>query len=96
MYRLLITATKTLSTASLLSTNHPPQALSWQEHDTITKTKLIPKRTQAKQRSEVADPSASSRPRQTDINAPQVIDVVRKNSLNYPPGTVCPRSRHYI
>lgn len=72
----------------LAALNQPsPQALSRQEHDHITETTLIRKRTQAKKRSEVATGEYVP-PRETGLNAPQVIDVVRKNSANFGPGPV--------
>jgi len=71
----------------LAALNQPsPQALSRQEHDTITEAKLIRKRTQAKQRSDVATGGNPSPLPQTGTNGRQVIEVVRKNSVNYDPG----------
>jgi len=68
----------------LSALNQPsPQALSRQEHDTITEAKLIRKRTQAKQRSEDATGGNPSLLPQAGINGPQVIEVVRRNSVNY-------------
>ncbi|KAH7906763.1 HCP-like protein [Hygrophoropsis aurantiaca] len=56
-----------------------PQALSRQEHDSLTETKLVRKRTQAKQRSERIDGPNVSRPSIEDSR--QVVDVIRKNSV---------------
>jgi hypothetical protein len=54
-----------------------PQSLSRQEHDTITESKLVRKRTQAKQRSERESGGA---PRPSVKDSRQVVDVIRKNS----------------
>ena len=54
-----------------------PQSLSRQEHDTITESKLVRKRTQAKQRSERESGGA---PRPSIEDDRQVVDVIRKNS----------------
>ena len=54
-----------------------PQSLSRQEHDTITESKLVRKRTQAKQRSE-RESGGASRPSIEDGR--QVVDVIWKNS----------------
>ncbi|KAH8104415.1 hypothetical protein DFH11DRAFT_1733825 [Phellopilus nigrolimitatus] len=59
------------------------QALSRQEHDTLTEHKLVRKRTQAKQRSDAvgAGPGATSRPgAAARPNATQVVDLIRKTS----------------
>lgn len=56
-----------------------PQALSRQEHDTITENKLVRKRTLAKQRSEIAGQPSSNVHRRVDSQ--QVVDVIRRNSL---------------
>ncbi|EIW78742.1 HCP-like protein [Coniophora puteana RWD-64-598 SS2] len=54
------------------------QALSRSEHDNLTESKLVRKRTQAKQRSEqVGGPAA---PRASTEDTQQVVDLVRKNS----------------
>jgi hypothetical protein len=57
-----------------------PQALSRQEHDNLTETTLVRKRTQAKQRSDargfMAGPRQGARP-----NGQQVVANIRKNSL---------------
>ena len=55
-----------------------PQSLSRQEHDTITESKLVRKRTQAKQRSERESGGA---PRPSLEDSRQVVDVIRKNSM---------------
>ena len=54
-----------------------PQSLSRQEHDTITESKLVRKRTQAKQRSERESGGA---PRPSLEDSRQVVDVIPKNS----------------
>jgi len=72
----------------LAALNQPsPQTLSRQEHDTITENKLIRKRTQAKQRTEIA-PNQYVPPLQHPggMSGRQVIDVVRKNSTDVPQG----------
>lgn len=53
-----------------------PQSLSRQEHDNITESKLVRKRTQAKQRSERE--GGAARPSLEDGR--QVVEVIRKNS----------------
>lgn len=53
-----------------------PQSLSRQEHDNITESKLVRKRTQAKQRSE----RESGPPRLSLEDGRQVVEVIRKNS----------------
>lgn len=66
-----------------------PQSLSRQEHDTITESKLVRKRTQAKQRSERE--SGASRVSLEDGR--QVVEVIRKNSVarqHGPAGTGAP------
>ncbi|KIJ61884.1 hypothetical protein HYDPIDRAFT_95685 [Hydnomerulius pinastri MD-312] len=67
-------ATERLSALSQPS----PQALSRQEHDNITETKLVRKRTQAKQRSERTDGGAA-RPSMEDSR--QVVEVIRRTSI---------------
>lgn len=54
-----------------------PQSLSRQEHDTITESKLVRKRTQAKQRSE----REGAAPRPSLEDSRQVVEVIRKNSV---------------
>ncbi|KAH0835866.1 HCP-like protein [Lanmaoa asiatica] len=54
-----------------------PQSLSRQEHDNITESKLVRKRTQAKQRSE----RESGVPRLSLEDGRQVVEVIRKNSI---------------
>lgn len=54
-----------------------PQSFSRQEHDTITESKLVRKRTQAKQRSERE--GGAARPSMED--ARQVVDVIRNTSI---------------
>jgi hypothetical protein len=72
----------------LAALNQPsPQALSRQEHDSITEAKLIRKRTQAKQRSEVATSGYAPR-QQSGLDGRQVIEIVRKNSTNLAPEPV--------
>jgi len=55
-----------------------PQALSRQEHDNITESKLVRKRTQAKQRSER---ESGVIPRASIEESQQVVDVIRRNSV---------------
>lgn len=62
-----------------------PLALSRQEHDNLTETTLVRKRTQAKQRSDARGPAGG--PRQGGRpNGQQVVANIRKNSLAYRPG----------
>lgn len=61
-----------------------PAALSRQEHDNLTETTLVRKRTQAKQRSDARGPAAG--PRHGRQNGQQVVANVRKNSLAHRPG----------
>jgi hypothetical protein len=62
-----------------------PAALSRQEHENLTETTLVRKRTQAKQRSDARGPIAG--PRQgARPNSQQVVANVRKNSLAHRPG----------
>lgn len=51
-----------------------PQALSRQEHDTITETQLVRKRTQARERS-------SAQPRMSAEDGRQVMEMARKSSI---------------
>lgn len=51
-----------------------PQALSRQEHDTITEAKLVRKRTQARERS-------SAQPRMSAEDGRQVMEMARKSSI---------------
>lgn len=60
------------------------QVLSRQEHDTITESKLVRKRTQAKQRSE-ANATARPPPHRQVMNLNQVVDVARRASLDHGP-----------
>jgi len=67
----------------LTALNQPsPQALSRQEHNTITENQLVRKRTQAQQRSTNAGSSAPPPGLPTGMDGRQVIDVIRKNSTN--------------
>ena len=62
-----------------------PVALSRQEHDNLTETTLVRKRTQAKQRSDASGrPAAGLRPEGRQ-NGQQVVANIRKNSLAYRP-----------
>ncbi|KAJ7588155.1 HCP-like protein [Mycena floridula] len=78
-----------------------PQALSRQEHNSLTDDKLVRKRTQAKQRSEAARPDngagVGAGPRRRG-DGRQVIDVIRKNTItSYPEpgqGAGPPRGRY--
>ena len=60
-----------------------PQALSRQEHDTLTENKLVRKRTQAKQRYEQSGAPIPAIPSRMD--ASKVVDVIRRNSKYEPP-----------
>ena len=62
-----------------------PAALSRQEHDNLTETTLVRKRTQAKQRSDARGPAAGPRHGGRQ-NSQQVVANIRKNSLAYRPG----------
>ncbi|KAI0300592.1 hypothetical protein B0F90DRAFT_1817633 [Multifurca ochricompacta] len=62
-----------------------PQALSRQEHDNLTETTLVRKRTQAKQRSDAREPTVGPQHRGRQ-NSQQVVANIRKNSLAYRPG----------
>jgi hypothetical protein len=67
------------ATERLAALSQPsPQALSRQEHDNITESKLVRKRTQARQRSERTDGGA---PRPSLEDGEQVLDVIRRNSV---------------
>jgi TPR repeat protein len=55
-----------------------PRAFSRQEHDTITESKLIRKRTQARQRSDVI-PNGAIPP--APAEGRRIVEVIRKNSL---------------
>ncbi|KAG0706871.1 HCP-like protein [Suillus ampliporus] len=54
-----------------------PQALSRQEHDTITEAKLVRKRTQARERT-------SAQPRMSQEDGRQVMEMARKSSIVRP------------
>ena len=58
------------------SSQPSPQSLSRQEHDTITESKLVHKRAQAKQRSER---ESGGVPKPSLEDGRQVVDVIRKN-----------------
>ena len=62
-----------------------PASLSRQEHDNLTETTLVRKRTQAKQRSDARGPGAGPRHGGRQ-NGQQVVANIRKNSLAYHPG----------
>ncbi|KAF8547897.1 HCP-like protein [Imleria badia] len=74
--------------ARLAALSQPsPQPLSRQEHDTMTESKLLRKRTQAKQRSERQGEAASV----SLENGRQVVEVIRKDLVarqHGPPGAV--------
>jgi len=74
------------ATERLAALSQPaPLALSRQEHDNLTETTLVRKRTQAKQRSDARGPAGG--PRQGGRpNGQQVVANIRKNSLAYRPG----------
>jgi len=74
------------ATERLAALSQPaPLALSRQEHDNLTETTLVRKRTQAKQRSDARGPMGG--PRQGGRpNGQQVVANIRKNSLAYRPG----------
>lgn len=73
------------ATERLAALSQPaPAALSRQEHDNLTETTLVRKRTQAKQRSDARGPTAG--PRQGRSNGQQVVANIRKNSLAHRPG----------
>jgi hypothetical protein len=74
------------ATERLAALSQPaPAALSRQEHENLTETTLVRKRTQAKQRSDARGPIAG--PRQgARPNGQQVVANVRKNSLAHRPG----------
>jgi hypothetical protein len=88
------------ATERLAALSQPaPAALSRQEHDTLTETTLVRKRTQAKQRSDASGSSAGPRTGGRP-NGQQVIANIRKNSLahrtpnpGYPPPPVAGPSR---
>lgn len=73
------------ATERLAALSQPaPVVLSRQEHDNLTETTLVRKRTQAKQRSDArGGPRQGGRPRP---NGQQVVANIRKNSLAYRPG----------
>ncbi|TDL15583.1 hypothetical protein BD410DRAFT_845087 [Rickenella mellea] len=62
-----------------------PQALSRQEHDTLTESKLMRKRTQAQK---LSDAQAYPRvhPGRAGVDASQVVEVIRRNSRLERPG----------
>lgn len=62
-----------------------PSALSRQEHDNLTETTLVRKRTQAKQRSDARGPGAGPRHGGRQ-NGQRVLEIIRKNSLAYQAG----------
>src|SRR6266852_174847 len=62
-----------------------PAALSRQEHDNLTETTLVRKRTQAKQRSDARGPGVGPRHGGRQ-NGQQVVANIRKNSIAYHPG----------
>jgi hypothetical protein len=62
-----------------------PASLSRQEHDNLTETTLVRKRTQAKQRSDARGPTAGPR-HGGRPNGQQVVANIRKNSLVHRPG----------
>jgi len=70
------------ATERLAALSQPaPAALSRQEHDSLTETTLVRKRTQARQRSDArGGPRQGGRP-----NGQQVVANIRKNSLAYRP-----------
>ena len=74
------------ATERLAALSQPaPLALSRQEHDNLTETTLVRKRTQAKQRSDARGPTGG--PRQGGRqNSQQVVANIRKNSLAHRPG----------
>ncbi|KAI0254609.1 hypothetical protein BJV78DRAFT_1185638 [Lactifluus subvellereus] len=75
------------ATERLAALSQPaPQALSRQEHDNLTETTLVRKRTQAKQRSDARGPMGGQR-HGGRPNSHQVVANIRKNSLIYRPGT---------
>ncbi|KAI0281783.1 hypothetical protein BGY98DRAFT_931865 [Russula aff. rugulosa BPL654] len=62
-----------------------PSALSRQEHDNLTETTLVRKRTQAKQRSDARGPGAGPRHGGRQ-NGQRVLEIIRKNSLAHQAG----------
>src|SRR5579863_4746400 len=74
------------ATERLTALSQPaPAALSRQEHDNLTETTLVRKRTQAKQRSDARGPTAGAR-QGGRPNGQQVVANIRKNSLAHRPG----------
>ncbi|KZT18804.1 HCP-like protein [Neolentinus lepideus HHB14362 ss-1] len=70
------------ATERLAALSQPaPQALSRQEHDALTESQLVRKRTQAKQRS---DARPGARPQPSPGNVQQVVEVIRRNSIMQP------------
>ena len=69
-----------------------PQALSREEHDNITDAKLVRRRTQAKQRSDIAAPAPGMPPSPTvsQEQGTQIIAIVRKNSVLTPAAAAAP------
>ncbi|EPQ52010.1 HCP-like protein [Gloeophyllum trabeum ATCC 11539] len=58
-----------------------PQALSRQEHDALTESQLVRKRTQAKQRSDARPGAQPPLPPPAAGHSQRVVDVIRKNSV---------------
>ncbi|KAI9451956.1 hypothetical protein F5148DRAFT_1301022 [Russula earlei] len=74
------------ATERLAALSQPaPLALSRQEHDNLTETTLVRKRTQAKQRSDARGPATGPR-HGARQNGQQVVANIRKNSLPHHPG----------
>ena len=70
----------------LAALDHPvPQALSRIEHDSITESKLVRKRTQAKQRSDAMGASQQRRPTMPGPDVNQIVEDIRQQGGGRPP-----------
>ncbi|TFK46747.1 HCP-like protein [Heliocybe sulcata] len=67
-----------------------PQALSRQEHDALTESQLVRKRTQAKQRSDARPGAGAQQQQPVPGSSREVVEVIRRNSVVQGPRRVQP------